>query len=92
MGGGRWSGTFCKSYLGLKAVKKIRLYLRGNLGLKAAADLQVPGNPQSDSCPFLLFLWVSLVRERVPVAQLTPGALFSPRSFFEKTFTATLMV
>lgn len=32
--GGRWSGTFCKSYLDLKAAVKIRLYPRGNLGVK----------------------------------------------------------
>lgn len=42
--------------LNFKAVVKIWLYLFRNLGVKVEEeDLQAPGSPQSDSCPFPFF-------------------------------------
>lgn len=73
-----------KSYLDPKAVVKIRFYLRGNLGLKVEEeDLQAPESPPIPAPSSLFFFWVSLVRERVQIAQVTPETLLSPRSFFK---------
>lgn len=48
--------NFMHIYLDLKAVVKIRLYPRGNLGVKVKKEeLQALGSPPSDSCPFFPF-------------------------------------
>lgn len=76
-----------KSSLDLKAVVKIRLYLRGNLGLKGGGGgFAGSWKPSVGFLPLRLSLslfWLLLVRERVQVAQLTPETLHSPRSFFK---------